>query len=188
VENSEKAYTTKEISLTLGIGDSTLRKWCLALEKSGYRFVRNDQNKRLFVEADLVILRHFQTLVQENNISLENAANVVVDRFGKGAFADRTGIVPVEREEEQRDLMRSNELIKDLQEHIKVQQEYMERQESFNQELIRRLDHQQQYIEERLNKRDETLIQSLREVQETKKLIAATQEEKKGFFARLLGK
>ncbi|MEM5595039.1 DUF3967 domain-containing protein [Niallia circulans] len=58
---------------------------------------------------------------------------------------------------------------------------------------MERLDQQQKYIEERLNKRDETLIQSLREVQETKKLIAAAEEKreeesKKGFFQRLFGK
>jgi hypothetical protein len=60
-----KSYTTSEVSTTLGIGDSTLRKWCLSLEKNGYQFIRNEQNKHLFVERNLVVLRHFQKLVQE---------------------------------------------------------------------------------------------------------------------------
>lgn len=69
---------------------------------------------------------------------------------------------------------------------------HIKQQETFNQELLKRPDQQQQYIEERLNKRDETLIQSLREVQETKKMIAATEEKKKeeskkSFLSRLFG-
>lgn len=97
MESQERAYSTKEVSHTLGIGDSTLRKWCLALEKNGYTFIKNEREQRLFIESDLVCLRHFQTLVQQHNMQLENAAIVVVDRFGKGAFEEGTGHVPAER-------------------------------------------------------------------------------------------
>jgi hypothetical protein len=181
-EATEKAYSPKEMSVTLDIGDSTLRKWCLALEKNGYKFFRNEQDKRIFVEADLVILRHFQNLVKQHNMQLDNAAMLVVDRFGKGAFEVSTDIVLAEKEEEQRDLMRSNEVIEKLMSHI-------EKQEQFNRELIDRLDKQEKYIEESLNHRDELLLNSIKEARETRQLIAAAQEEKKaGFFARLLGK
>ncbi|MDR9794875.1 hypothetical protein Q4O60_11660 [Aeribacillus pallidus] len=33
MKSQERAYSTKEVSHTLGIGDSTLRKWCLAIGK-----------------------------------------------------------------------------------------------------------------------------------------------------------
>ncbi|MEK4181579.1 hypothetical protein ACTHHL_19030 [Aeribacillus composti] len=33
MKSQEQAYSTKEVSHTLGIGDSTLRKWCLAIGK-----------------------------------------------------------------------------------------------------------------------------------------------------------
>jgi ribosomal protein S9 len=46
-----------------------------------------------------------------------------------------------------------------------------------NRTLIQRLDEQQTYIEERLNKRDELLVESLRETLETKKLLIATAKE-----------
>lgn len=185
MESQERAYSTKEVSHTLGIGDSTLRKWCLALEKNGYTFIKNEREQRLFIESDLVCLRHFQTLVQQHNMQLENAAIVVVDRFGKGAFEEGTGHVPAEQPNENRSFPHSDDLISKLLKHIK-------QQETFNQELLKRPDQQQQYIEERLNKRDETLIQSLREVQETKKMIAATEEKKKeeskkSFLSRLFG-
>lgn len=182
-ERTEKAYSPKEVFTTLDIGDSTLRKWCLALEKNGYSFTRNEKNNRLYVESDLVVLRHFQNLVKHHNMQLDNAAMLVIDRFGKGAFETRTGSVPVEKEQEQRDLDRSNnEPLKTLLEHVRTQEE-------FNKELLNRLNQQQRYIEEWLNKRDEILMQSIKESIETRKLIAAAQQEKKkGFFSRLFDK
>ncbi|MCM3034323.1 hypothetical protein M3600_28405, partial [Niallia sp. MER 6] len=96
----EKAYSTKDLSLALAIGDSTLRKWCLALEKNGYSFIRNEQKNRVFIESDIVILKHFQGLVKQHNMQLDNASKLVIDRFGKGAFDTRTDVVLVEQEKE----------------------------------------------------------------------------------------
>ena len=59
-------------------------------------------------------------------------------------------------------------------------------------ELLKRLEERDKYIEERLNQRDNKLMESLREMQETKSMIAAAKEDqdnekKKGFFSRLFG-
>jgi hypothetical protein len=205
---TEKAYSPKEISTTLDIGDSTLRKWCIAMEKNGYGFIRNEQNKRVFVESDLVVLRHFQNLVKQHNMQLDNASTLVIDRFGNGAFEVRTGIVLAEKEEEQRDLTRSNEdIMGALLEHIRTQSEVnrelltrLNQQENFNRELILRLDQQQTFLEgrdeqagerekEQLEQHDKRLMESIRINQELKKInlenkellsqIAASQEEEK---------
>lgn len=201
----EKAYTPKEVNITLDISDSALRKWCLALEKNGYKFIRNDHKQRIFIENDLVVLRHFQNLVKHHNMQLENAAALVVDRFGKGAFEVGTGGVPVKKEEKQpelqRDFIRSfDDKLTELLERTKTQEEInnellnrLDQQENFNRELVQRLEQQQKYMEERLELRDQKLMESLRESQEVKQQllqIAASQEEekKKGFFARLFGK
>lgn len=201
----EKAYTPKEVNITLDISDSALRKWCLSLEKNGYKFIRNDHKQRVFVENDLVVLRHFQNLVKHHNMQLENAAAIVVDRFGKEAFEVGTGVVPAKKEEKQpelqRDFIRSiddkmTELLERMKTQEKVNNELLNRlgqQENFNRELVQRLEQQKRYIEERLEQRDRKLMESLRESQEVKQQllqIAATQEEekKKGFFARLFGR
>lgn len=194
MQEQEKAYTTKEISDHLEIGTSTLRKWCLALEENGYKFSRTESNKRLFVDRDLVALKYFKKLVQGENFSLGNASKVIASKYTSKASETRTPTVLQENDDEQHSLRRSDEMIQQLIEHMKKQDEHIERQERFNQELLERLDKQQTYIEERLNERDKTLVQSLREVQETKKLIAAAREEQKieannkGFFAKLFGK
>lgn len=191
MDKFEKAYTTKEVSLTLDIGTSTLRKWCLSLEENGYPFARTESNKRLFVENDLVALKHYKVLLQEHNFTLENAAMIVISKFCNKASETRTPSVLQENEEKERSSTRSDERIDQLI-------EYAERQEQFNKRLIERLDTQQKhiekqqlYIEERLKERDEKLMESLRTFQDTKQemlQIAAAKEEKKSFFARLFGK
>lgn len=196
MDNFEKAYSAKEIRTTLNIGDSTLRKWCLSLEKHGYLFSRNEQNRRFFVEEDIVVLRHFQTLVQDNNMPLDNAADVISSRFKREAFEDRTPSVIDDNNEEQRSQDRSieipDDLIDYLKDHIQKQQDHIQKQEQFNKELLEKLDKQEERIEERLKERDNRLIEVFRTTQENKKeameLAASKDEEqpkKKGFFSKL---
>ncbi|KIL74240.1 DUF3967 domain-containing protein [Bacillus badius] len=203
----EKAYTTKEISLTLDIGSSTLRKWCLALEEKGYQFARTDNQRRLFVEKDLVALRYFQKLVQGENFSLENAAKVIASRYKEEASETRTPPVLDDEEQEntpavidQRSLMRSEDVINRLLDHIETQETFMREQQKYNEELKLELQKTQKelqstnlYIKERLEERDKVLMESLKASQEAKKEMlqiaaAAKEEEKKGFWSRLLGK
>ncbi|MCM3405937.1 DUF3967 domain-containing protein [Cytobacillus oceanisediminis] len=164
MEVTEKPVSPKEVYISLGIGDSTLRKWCLALEANDYSFSRTDKNKRIFFEKDLVVLRHFRNLVQVQNFSIENAALIVVSKFKEEPVREENSnnSVPALRD--------SNEVITKLLEHI-------ERQENFNHQLLKRLDEQQKYIEEHVNRRDSLLTEALRESQETKKLLLEAQAE-----------
>lgn len=164
MEGTEKPVSPKDVYISLGIGDSTLRKWCLALEAQDYSFSRTDKNKRIFFEKDLVVLRHFRNLVQVQNFSIENAALIVVSKFKEEPVQEEnsSNSVPALRD--------SNEVITKLLNHI-------EQQEVFNQQLLKRLDEQQKYIEEHVNKRDSLLMDALRESQETKKLLLEAKEE-----------
>ncbi len=178
----EKVYTTKEMSLTLNIGTSTLRKWCLSLEENGYTFLRAENNRRLFVERDLIALRYFQKLVQGENFSLENSSKVIISRYKSEASESGTPSVLVHDEEKNKDLKRSDEVMQSLLDHI-------DKQEQFNRDLLERLDQQQKYIDERLEKRDNLLMDSLKESREERQRIAqAEQESKKGWLARLFVK
>lgn len=181
-EKTEKAYSPKEMFITLDIGDSTLRKWCIALEKNGYEFIRNEKNSRVYIENDLVVLRHFQNLIKQHNMQLDNAAVLVIDRFGKGAFEVSTVTVPSVKEENQRDLERSNsEDIEELKQLVMKQNELIK-------DLINRMDQQQKYIDDSLNRRDERLTKTIEESMETRKLIATAENERKSFWYKLFGK
>lgn len=163
-EKFEKAYAPREMAVILDIGDSTLRKWCIALEKNGYIFIRNEQNSRIYVERDIVVLRHFQNLLSVYNMNIKDAANLVADRFKDEASESRTGIVPIDSEEEEhRDFLQSNEVLNKLLDHIKQQEE-------FNQELLKRLDQQQKEI----TKRDQVIMKL---VSDSKLLLDSKNEE-----------
>lgn len=192
MERTETPYTSKDISLALDIGDSTLRKWCLSLEEHNYNFYRTDQNKRLFTEHDIVVLRHYQHLVKDKNMSMQNAALIVVSKFQKAPFSNETAIEQVKNEMNTVPTIRSDvEFVQELITEIQTMKEQQNELLEMNKQLFKRLEEQQTYIEERMNKRDSILLESIRESQEVKKQllqIATAQEEKKGFFARLLGK
>ncbi|WP_019244553.1 MULTISPECIES: DUF3967 domain-containing protein [Bacillus] len=166
MQGTEKPLSPKEVSINLGIGDSTLRKWCLALEAHEYFFPRTDNNRRVFYERDVVILRHLRQLIQVQNFTLENASLIVVSKFKE----DTSLVTNTENSVPQ--LRDSNEIIEKLMSHI-------EQQETFNKQLLEKLEEQQKYIEERLNKRDELLMESLKQSQETKRLLLEAQEEQK---------
>lgn len=178
MERTEAPYSAKDISLSLDIGDSTLRKWCLALEEHGYDFYRTDQNKRLFTEKDIIVLRHFQQLVQDKSMSMNNAALIVTSRFKKEVFSDETAIEQLESEMNNVPGMRSDgQLIQQLVTKIESFEEQQNRLVEMNKALLDRLDEQQKYIEERLSMRDQVLMESLRESQEAKKLLLEVREE-----------
>ncbi|MED4456188.1 DUF3967 domain-containing protein [Metabacillus fastidiosus] len=193
-EKKEMPLTAKEVSQRLNVADSTLRKWCLSLEEHNYNFFRTDQNKRLFTVKDVTVLQHFKDLVQDKNMSMNNAAMIVTSRFQKGPFSDQTDVEQVIERESSVPVTRSNdELLERLVTYIEQQEENWKQQKQLNADLVAKIDEQQKYIEERMEQRDAILMQSLRETQETKKLIVAAAEEKreedrKGLWQRLFGK
>jgi hypothetical protein len=172
----EKAYSTNEIANLLGIGDSTLRKWCLALEKEGYRFIRDDNDNRVFVEHDVIALRQLQEMIKGRKTTIGTAATLIYQRFSRDDRTDRTGIVPYENP-------RSNERYNSLLEEMKKTQqellEYRSEQQAFNKALLEQLKQQQEYIENSIKIRDEQLMNAVREMQETRLQLVASEQEKK---------
>lgn len=65
-----------EVANLLGVGGSTLRKWCLAIEAQCYYFGRTENQKRVFNEKDITVLKHFKHLVQVQNMSLGERSNL----------------------------------------------------------------------------------------------------------------
>ncbi|MEK4444311.1 DUF3967 domain-containing protein [Niallia sp. FSL K6-0077] len=72
-----------EVATQLGIATSSLRKWCLALENKGYTFEKADRDKRLFYGDDVIVLQFFKDLVTNRNMSMNNAATIIANRFSK---------------------------------------------------------------------------------------------------------
>ena len=157
IKHVENPLSPKEMSDVLGISDSTLRKYCLALEKNEYFFSRTDNQKRVFFTKDLVVLKKLKELVKVQNMSMENASLIV-----SAKYKDE----PVEQMNTANDVpeVRSsdgifNKLIDEVEQLKSNQNELI----SINKQLLERLDEQQRYINERLDKRDEIGRASCRE-------------------------
>jgi DNA-binding transcriptional MerR regulator len=166
-------FSPKEIANMLNIGDSTLRKWCIALEEHGYFFSRTDNKRRMFFDKDIIVLKHLRELVQVQNLSLDNASKVVTSKYKQD---EKNASAQQNSENNERSLESDTQKIMDKLEQL----------ESFNKTLLDTIAKQQEYIEERLNKheeriekRDLMLMESLREVQETKRLMIEAKEEEK---------
>ncbi|MFS0882079.1 DUF3967 domain-containing protein [Metabacillus niabensis] len=164
----EQAYWSTDVAKNLNVGESTLRKYCLALENENYQFIRGSNNSRAFTDKDIIVLRRFKHLVHQERITLKEAATIVINEFGT---TDRT--TGVTEEQIDKRIYENDYITREQGNEIL---ERLEKQEQFNKSLLEQLEKQQKYIEESIIKRDQQLLESIREVQETKKLIAAAAE------------
>lgn len=171
-----QTYWGSEVAKNLGIGSSTLRKYCLALEEAGYPFERGNNNSRIFYHKDVATIERLVTAMNKKNITLERAINLAMTSVEENEVATVAT-----------DSVADTEQIKALSERI-------ERLEQLNLELIQRLDQQSKLLQEtdaqriiREEQRDVQLMQVLREIQDSKRLIAAS-GQKKSLWSRLFDK
>lgn len=163
-----QTYWGSEVAKNLGIGSSTLRKYCLALEEAGYPFERGNNNSRIFYHNDVATIEQLIVAMRKNNLTLDQAINLAMTSVTK------------------------NEVV--ITEHIKTLVERIKRLEQLNLELIQRFDQQSKLLQEkdvqhiiREEQREVQLMQVLREIQDSSRQIVAL-EQKKLFWSRLFGK
>jgi DNA-binding transcriptional MerR regulator len=89
--NSEKikSYWSHEIAIILDVSTSTLRKWSIALEKERYIFIRDKNDKRAYLECDILPLRKMHELLS-GGMDMKNAAKSVSLRFSEQMLNKRT--------------------------------------------------------------------------------------------------
>lgn len=178
VISSELAYWAKDIASELDITTSTLRRWSIELEKAGYQFYRDAHNRRAYFERDI---RPFKKLKEflGNKMSFVDAINAVVSMFPQ----DKNGSWTLPVHEEKSDELRLSK--RDLEELIET---------AVTKAVEKEREVMIQMFETKMNdvveKRDRQVVAAIREVKETQKLIAATEEEKsqKTFWQRLFNK
>ncbi len=171
VQREEKAYWNKDVSRILEIGESTVRKWCLELEKNGYNFIRGHKDSRAFLQHDLNALAYFKDLTKVGNYSLEQAAKLVVERYKDRGGTDITASVPGENELPNRSLQEIENSLKEL---VELSKEHID----LNRTLLKKLEERDSIIEsqslyiKRMNEETATL-----QLQESKHVYAIEEEE-----------
>jgi DNA-binding transcriptional MerR regulator len=156
-------YSPKDIADLLNIKESTLRKYSLMLEEVGYTFHKNDRNQRWYEDKDVMAFKKVIALKNSGDMNLKKAIEAVY-MWSNGQS------MSLPSTDTKTDISRYTEDMNDLKSMVAEQGKQIA-------ELKEIVQQQNTYINERLEERDRTLMQSLREVQEIKQ-IAATEENK----------
>ncbi|MGG0592520.1 DUF3967 domain-containing protein [Priestia megaterium] len=160
----EQSYFGNEVAKVIGIGNSTVRKYAIALEEQGYEFQRGINNSRVFYNKDILMMQRLITIMNKKSTTLEQAVKLAVS-----TVEEDTITTPVTDKE-----------------HDITVVERLERLEQINVKLVQQLQEQQRMLFERDQRRDEQLTNVIREIQETKRLTAAAQE-KRPWWKRIFG-
>ena len=152
----EKAYWNHEVAERLQMGNSTLRRWCLELEKQGYVFSKGEQESRAFTEQDVLILEKIRKLHNEGE-KLKYVIKQVINEQEQVLLTPQSTPRSVDKDWQIERAQLKQELLAEIK-----------------QELLS----SEQRIFHKLEDRDQLLMQYVREMQETKKIMAATQQKK----------
>src|SRR5699024_9211768 len=125
-------------------------------------------NHRYYQDKDIIMLRRIISN-KKGDVTLDEVINNVVQVKKGNSYTNDIDNTDTHNDTD----------IKGLKEMVHKQNELIRG-------LTDRLDHQQRYIDESLKERDRALMQSMNELLDNKKQIAA--ERKKGFFAKLFNK
>ena len=167
-EETHRAYWAKDISDLLEVTTSNLRRWSIDLENAGYRFYRDEHNRRAYFEKDIMPLRKLKEFLA-NNMSKNDAIKAVVSMFPQENKGTLT--IPVND-----DTMRvsKSELREIVKEAVEEEREMMFR--AFEAKM-----------NDVVEKRDRILIHELNRSLEEKRLeIAVAEEPKQSWWKRFL--
>ncbi|MED1679429.1 MerR family transcriptional regulator [Bacillus subtilis] len=168
-----KEYSTKDIANIVGIATPTVRKYAQALEKAGYTFIKNDQGFRIFTDKDIQIFERIKEMSNDTGMPVDRIASMLVSEQ-KNDASD-----PIRIESEVATPLENELKMIDESDIGRIDRQYEALLKEI-QELKQIVIAQQKYIDERLNTRDELLLQSIRALQEQKRaMIEGTQKQEK---------
>ncbi|MCM3256093.1 DUF3967 domain-containing protein [Priestia aryabhattai] len=151
-------YTSKDVTDLLKIQNSTIRKYCLLLEELGYQFHKNDKGQRGFFDKDIVVLRKLMETKNTTDMTLKQAAIAVM------SWENGTAVTDSVTEKERHNTT--------LEDKVAELAERLDKQQEFNEKLV-------SYIDNKLDERDKKLMSAMREIQDTQKQLALTEEKSK---------
>ena len=173
--DNKRIYVPKDIALLLEVKESTLRKYFQTLEAHGYIFLKNDRGHRAFFDKDVVALRQYVDLVQKSKMSMDSAAKVVlaIDSSDDLSHSDN---------DNNKNLTIMNDKDVAITNDNDHDKDYVTKEElrDIIEGLTKTIQQQNEYLNKRLEERDRTLMATLREIQDTKKQIAMSSEQKNG--------
>jgi Fic family protein len=172
-DTNDKWFSVMDIEKQTGIPDATIRRY---IRNHGHHLQIKKRGKSyLIANGSLTTIKIIRSLYDKGKQSED-----IEETLRKMNMPVTVTVTDNEKEM----TVSSSEVLVQLQKD-------MNEQKKFNQSLLETLQKQQEYINTKLEERDRVLLQSIRELQETKKQIASSEEEKKkkkGFFSSLFNR
>ncbi|MFS8354817.1 DUF3967 domain-containing protein [Bacillus nitratireducens] len=188
-EPYKKTYSLADIARMLGKPRTTLQAWRDQF-KPYLPTVAGTKGRTLRYEQEA--LEFFKLIA---NMKDAQEPPEIIEQILK----QNVDYIVVEESDEDNEITKP--IIQTMYESMKEVSIYFQEQKAMNMELLKRIDHleqtnqmllnkvdeQQKNIDGKINNRDQQLLEVIREIQETKKLVASTQQEK-SWFAKLFKK
>ena len=173
----KKYLTIMELEEQTNIPGTTIRRY---IQKFPDFFVAMGGNRgKRYDEMAIKVLARIKNLF-DNGYETDGVDSIIRNEFP----------IVVDSDKDEKD-KENNKLNLATAEDIAEIKEALKEQQQFNKVLLEKLDHQEKYIKESIEKRDQILMESLRNMQEGKqKELAATTEEtpKKSWWNRFFSK
>lgn len=169
MDDRQTIYSSNDVSTLLNVKDSTLRKYCLMLERAGYKIDKGKQGTRAFYNQDVIVLQKVIDIKKQPDMTLEQACKGVVAWVNAGNMTDDdtsdTTVIT-------RDSSYNNAYEELIRQFKKTQ--------DFNQVLIERMDQQQKQIDFLMkdhHEKHDKVIAAIKEIpqQQVKAVIKETQ-------------
>ena len=187
-------YTASDVYKRLEVKDSTLRKYVEVLQREGYNIKKGKQGRREYTERDVMVIEKLIELSKHDGITLEKAARLIVQKlenFNQNTNTEETqetDLVPfhIKQHLQQQYSVIAQEMNQSM---LEIEKRLSEQAEQSNEEIKASIEQHNERVEKRLEARDENLMKTLREIQETKRLmkeyydeVAAAKEKKKPWW------
>jgi DNA-binding transcriptional MerR regulator len=164
-DSVEKQWiSASEVAKQSGVPESTTRRYLSSFEKF-FKYQERNRGKRYHPDA-VVIVTRIQSLYSAGAES-EEVEKALLNEF---PFTIDSHDPTTELPPAVAPYATSEDIAKIV--------EKLNQQEEFNKALLEQLEKRDRHIEQLLNKRDESLMIALREIQEAKLLVAAEEDKK----------
>ncbi len=168
-----------QIAKRLKISPSTVKKYYLLIESYNcYAFKRDERERVIFDDYDVGLLQRLVELKSMPQVTLEDACKLLLEEEGLTVKSkDITVITP------QSDDLK--ELLQELKGTVELQQKQLQNQHEQIAQLTTLLESQQKLLthsnaieKQQVTDRDKAVMTVMRELQEVKQMVAASNEKK----------
>lgn len=173
----EDLFQVRDVEKKTGIHSELIREYTRALEKNGYKIARTNNGIKKYKLEDMDLLQELYVEKLHNPNDIIEVANYVIKQKHSQSptIQEDSPVVVLEQTQKFDEFMnkieilalQNNEVIRQNQTLIESHREQDEKLEDLMHE-----------IDKKANKRDEQLIRLIRDLQESKRQVAATKNKK----------